>query len=218
MLRPANVLVLDEPTNDLDLATLDVLRGRADQLRRRGAAGDPRPLLPGSGGHRDPGLSHHARRAGPAGRLRRPGAVGGLARQPGRRPRAARATPSRRPPSRPGKRKKLGFKDQRDWEAIEGRIAAAEAAPGGAGGRVRPPGGGGRRRPPGRAARRRSSGSAPTIDAPLRPLGRAGGAGDRRLGVTGAATVCFSAPARASRRPRCAACSRFCGGGRGQVA
>jgi ATP-binding cassette subfamily F protein uup len=25
MLRPANVLVLDEPTNDLDLATLDVL-------------------------------------------------------------------------------------------------------------------------------------------------------------------------------------------------
>ena len=63
MLRPANLLVLDEPTNDLDLATLDRAAGRADRLRRGGAAGDPRSVLPRSGGQRDPRLPHHARRS-----------------------------------------------------------------------------------------------------------------------------------------------------------
>jgi ATP-binding cassette subfamily F protein uup len=33
MLRPANVLVLDEPTNDLDMATLDVLREVLDEFQ-----------------------------------------------------------------------------------------------------------------------------------------------------------------------------------------
>jgi ATPase subunit of ABC transporter with duplicated ATPase domains len=37
--RPSNLLVLDEPTNDLDLETLDLLQERG--VSRHGAAGQP---------------------------------------------------------------------------------------------------------------------------------------------------------------------------------
>jgi ATP-binding cassette subfamily F protein uup len=43
--RPANLLVLDEPTNDLDMETLDLLAGTGLGFCRHGAPGQPRPRL-----------------------------------------------------------------------------------------------------------------------------------------------------------------------------
>ena len=43
--RPSNLLVLDEPTNDLDLETLDLLQEKLAEYRRHGAARQPRPRL-----------------------------------------------------------------------------------------------------------------------------------------------------------------------------
>ena len=60
MLREAQVLVLDEPTNDLDLADAGRARRVADRLRRRRPAGDARSLLPRSGRHHDPRLRTRA--------------------------------------------------------------------------------------------------------------------------------------------------------------
>jgi ATP-binding cassette subfamily F protein uup len=125
MLRPANLLVLDEPTNDLDLATLDLLQDALvgfdgavllvthdryflDQVASEILAF---PTTPGQQGQLAgfTGLAQweqwHASQVPP--------------RPEGDR--SAGAKPA-------GKRKKLGFKDQREWEGIEGRIAAAEAA------------------------------------------------------------------------------------------
>ena len=47
--KPSNLLVLDEPTNDLDLETLDLLEETAGRLSRHRAAGQPRPRLPRPG-------------------------------------------------------------------------------------------------------------------------------------------------------------------------
>jgi ABC transport system ATP-binding/permease protein len=124
MLRPANLLVLDEPTNDLDLATLDVLQDALvgfngavllvthdryflDQVASEILAF---PTTPSQQGQlvSFAGLAQweawHVNQVPP-----RPEAE-----------RSAAAKPA-------SKRKKLGFKDQRDWQAIEGRIADAEA-------------------------------------------------------------------------------------------
>ncbi len=131
MLRPANVLVLDEPTNDLDLATLDVLeesllgfdgavllvthdRYFLDRVTTRLLAF---AVAPGEEGTVVPlvGLAQweawHARQAqavacGAAEAARKPVAGGSAARQP---------------------RRKLSYLDQRDFDTIEARIAAAEA-------------------------------------------------------------------------------------------
>ena len=104
--KPANVVVLDEPTNDLDAETLELLEDAAGRVRRDGAAGQPRPGVPEQRGHQHaglrgrpgPGVRRRLRRlaaaasAGPA--ARRPGAGQGRpprgARQPGRRQRSAR--------------------------------------------------------------------------------------------------------------------------------
>jgi len=136
MLQPANVLVLDEPTNDLDLPTLTVLedalagfdgavllvthdRYFLDQVTtqilafhtRAGEEGQVTPLV---------GLAQweqwYAQQA-PArgtGKGKAPQTGGGAAAGDG----AAGA---------PGKRKKLAFKDQQDWNTVEGRILEAEA-------------------------------------------------------------------------------------------
>jgi ATP-binding cassette subfamily F protein uup len=131
MLRPANLLILDEPTNDLDLATLDVLadalasfdgavllvthdRFFMDQATTQMLAFHTRPGEEG----RLTSLSGLAqweewhttqaparRRAGGTGG----GLTGGTAAAP------------------PPKRKKLGFKDQRDLDTIQARIEEAEA-------------------------------------------------------------------------------------------
>ena len=45
--RPANVLVLDEPTNDLDIETLELLEAAARRVSRHAAHRQPRPAFPG---------------------------------------------------------------------------------------------------------------------------------------------------------------------------
>jgi ATP-binding cassette subfamily F protein uup len=43
--QPSNLLALDEPTNDLDMETLDLLGRNADELQRHRTAHQPRPRL-----------------------------------------------------------------------------------------------------------------------------------------------------------------------------
>jgi ATP-binding cassette subfamily F protein uup len=52
---PANVLVLDEPTNDLDIDTLELLEELLHRLPRHGLPGQPRPALPRQRRHLHPG-------------------------------------------------------------------------------------------------------------------------------------------------------------------
>ncbi len=61
MLQPADLLILDEPTNDLDIATLEVLEESLMELHRRPGAGDPRPLSPGERLHRGAGPGRQGR-------------------------------------------------------------------------------------------------------------------------------------------------------------
>jgi ABC transport system ATP-binding/permease protein len=127
MLRPAHVLVLDEPTNDLDLATLTVLeealtsfdgavllvthdRYFLDQVATRI-------------------LAFHTR-ADERGRV---SAFSGLDQwelwypsQASNRERAASFGPSAGAAQSGGRKRKLGFREQREWEAIEGLITRAE--------------------------------------------------------------------------------------------
>jgi ATP-binding cassette subfamily F protein uup len=128
MLLPADVLVLDEPTNDLDLPTLQVLedalssfdgavllvthdRYFLDQVATQILAFHTKP---GEEGQVTAlvGLSQwdawHATQAAPRATK--------AARDAGGRSTAA------------SKKAKLTFKDQRDWDTIEARISAAEAA------------------------------------------------------------------------------------------
>ncbi len=127
MLQPANVLVLDEPTNDLDLQTLAVLedalttfegavllvthdRYFLDQVTTHILAFHTRP---GEEGRVTPmvGLAQweawHKSQTPIRGTQRKSG--------DGSETRAASAKP-----------KKLSFKDQQDWNAMEARILAAE--------------------------------------------------------------------------------------------
>ena len=127
MLRPANVLVLDEPTNDLDLATLDVLedtlvnfdgavllvshdRYFLDRTTTSLLAFSDRP---GADVTRLVGLSqweawYAAEREGLASAAER------------ERPASARTQAG-------ASKRKLSYKDQRDFDTIEARIAEAEA-------------------------------------------------------------------------------------------
>jgi ABC transport system ATP-binding/permease protein len=130
MLEPADVLVLDEPTNDLDLPTLGVLEDALTSF-------DGAVLL----------VTHDryfldqvatqilafSTRAGEEGRVT---ALAGLAQweswyaaQAPSRParKEADAAALRQAPAAPVKRKKLSFNDQRDYDTIEARIGGAEA-------------------------------------------------------------------------------------------
>ncbi|HEY8926563.1 MAG TPA: ABC-F family ATP-binding cassette domain-containing protein, partial [Polyangia bacterium] len=139
MLRPANLLVLDEPTNDLDLATLDVLadalasfdgavllvthdRFFLDQATTQMLAFPSWPSPNGGDGRLTmlSGLGQweawHATQSPPKRRTTSPRAEG----NDGAKDSAATASA----PSRP---RKLSYKDQRDFDTIEARIEAAEA-------------------------------------------------------------------------------------------
>jgi ATP-binding cassette subfamily F protein uup len=128
MLRPASILVLDEPTNDLDLATLDVLQDALTSF-------DGAVLLVTHDRYfldqvATQILGFHVK-PGEEGRVT---SFVGLAQwEEWYRDQTAVARPSRTPgpaagaPAAPAPRKKLSYQLQREWDAIEGRIAEAEA-------------------------------------------------------------------------------------------
>ncbi len=138
MLRPAQLLVLDEPTNDLDMATLAVLeesligfpgavllvshdRYFLDQVATTILAfendGDDGA---GGGGSEAAGVVPFASLAQwEAWRAERRVAVARAAR--------AATQPSSSPGAAPAKRR-LGYKEQREYDTIEADIAAAETA------------------------------------------------------------------------------------------
>jgi ATP-binding cassette subfamily F protein uup len=127
MLEPADLLLLDEPTNDLDIPTLEVLeesllqfpgalvlvthdRYLLDRVSTRILA------LDGEGGavpYADYDQWEAARRATPVG-SRRSGKVD-------------RPAPSTRPSEAATRPRKLGYRDQREWDEMEALILAAEA-------------------------------------------------------------------------------------------
>jgi ATP-binding cassette subfamily F protein uup len=126
MLQPANVLVLDEPTNDLDLATLDVLE---DALK----SFDGAVLLVTHDRYfldqvTTQILAFHTR-PGEEGQLT---SLAGLAQWEAwhaTQTTTERASRGAEPSAAAGaaaKPRKLSFKEQRDWETIEGRIQEAE--------------------------------------------------------------------------------------------
>jgi ATP-binding cassette subfamily F protein uup len=125
MLRPAQVLVLDEPTNDLDLATLNVLEEALQSF-------DGAVLLVSHDRYfldqvATQILAFHTK-PGEEGRV---SSFAGLAQWEAWRPTqsAPRPTARSREPGSDGApaKKKLSYKDQRDWDTMEARIGAAEA-------------------------------------------------------------------------------------------
>ena len=131
--RPANLLVLDEPTNDLDMETLDLLQELVVGLCRHGAPGQPRPRFPRP--HRD--QRDRAGRRRPLDRIcRRLFRHAGAARRPqARRAQGAGARGVRRTGGSAGKaagrarsgrrRKKLSYKQKFALESLPKKMEAA---------------------------------------------------------------------------------------------
>ncbi|MDP1983500.1 MAG: ATP-binding cassette domain-containing protein [Sulfuritalea sp.] len=142
--RPANVLVLDEPTNDLDIETLELLeallqdysgtvflvshdRAFLDNVVTQTIASE------GGGQWKEyvGGYSDWLRQR-PAGGAARFDATGGPDAKPGSRvpggTQSAGAGETAKP--KPAERKKLSFKEQRELEQLPDRIAALEAEQG----------------------------------------------------------------------------------------
>ncbi len=128
MLRPASVLVLDEPTNDLDLQTLTILEDALTSF-------DGAVLLV----THDRYFLHHVAtqilgfhvKPGEEGRVT---SFAGLAQweewhrgQTAPVARAARAAEPASPAPAPSPRKKLSYRLQREWDGMEARIGEAEA-------------------------------------------------------------------------------------------
>jgi ATP-binding cassette subfamily F protein uup len=125
MLRPADVLFLDEPTNDLDIPAVEVLEGSLEEFP--GAVvlvSHDRDLmdrlctaavgLDGRGGAAIYGSVGQWLAA-----YETPAAEGGERGEEARRAPRARAAPPK---------KKLSFREQQEWDGMEAAIAAAEEA------------------------------------------------------------------------------------------
>ncbi len=134
--RPANVLVLDEPTNDLGHRDARVAGIPAAGLRRHRAAGEPRPRLPQQRGHANHRQRRRRRLARLRGRLRRmagpaPRAGGRPAerrsqdRYPARRAAAPRRTRPRAPSLRA--RQRLSSWEERELNELPDALAGIEA-------------------------------------------------------------------------------------------
>ncbi len=131
MLRPADLLILDEPTNDLDLSTLEVLEESLSDFPGAlllvthdrmllDAVSTQVLALDGAGGA---GLYADLAQALAASRDSR---GGGAAPRPetrggGTAPRPAAPAPAEKP-------KRLSYLEQREWAGMEARILAAEDA------------------------------------------------------------------------------------------
>jgi ATP-binding cassette subfamily F protein uup len=163
--RPANVLVMDEPTNDLDIETLELLEeliadfpgtvllvshdrvfldnivtstlafegegrvveyvgGWEDYLRQKEQR--PRPER----GAKSPRENEHSLEP-PLSAKARSGSRGGGASRPGEKPGPASADKSRQDASRTpragGQKRKVSFKEQREFESLPAQIEAFEA-------------------------------------------------------------------------------------------
>ncbi len=129
MLRPADLLVLDEPTNDLDIPTLDVLEEALlefagavalvthDRFLLDRVATEILALDGEGGAERYADVSQWLearRRAEREERTRRVERTDG-------------GSPASPPPARPG-RKKLSYREQREWEGMEEAVLVAETA------------------------------------------------------------------------------------------
>ena len=129
MLKPANVLVLDEPTNDLDLATLAVLEECLEEFE--GAVllvshdryfidqVSERLLAPAGGGrwHFYEGLAQwETARRNPQALTPAPVAALGT----------ASSAESVSPVGQPARKRKLSYKEQREFDGMEAAIHAAE--------------------------------------------------------------------------------------------
>jgi ATP-binding cassette subfamily F protein uup len=132
MLRPADVLILDEPTNDLDLDTLEALEESLLEfpgalvlvthdrfLFDRVAASVL--ALDGEGGAE--AFADHAQ--WDAARRRRASAE--RAERSAREEQARRPEPAGDAAPRPAGPRKLSYHEQREWDAMEERILAAES-------------------------------------------------------------------------------------------
>ena len=121
--RPSNLLVLDEPTNDLDLETLDLLQEViADYDGTVLIVSHDRDFL-----DRTVTVTLGLDGSGQVDAV-----VGGYEdweRQRRRRPEPKKAAPTRAaPPPPPQPRVKLSYKDQRDYDQLPARIEALDAA------------------------------------------------------------------------------------------
>jgi ATP-binding cassette subfamily F protein uup len=129
--RPANVLVLDEPTNDLDIDTLELLEDLLQDYEGTVfLVSHDRMFLDnvvtsivafeGDGRWREyeGGVQDWLDQS------RRAQALSGAAAAP--KPESGKSATATAAPSAPTARKKLGFKEQRELEALPGRIEALE--------------------------------------------------------------------------------------------
>jgi ATP-binding cassette subfamily F protein uup len=116
MLQPADLLVMDEPTNDLDIPTLDVLE--ESLLEFPGAlvlVTHDRYLL-------DRVSTQILALDGRGGA----GYFADFAQWEDERPVAAAPTPKATPPPPPARAKRLSYLEQREWDAMEATLLAAE--------------------------------------------------------------------------------------------
>jgi ATP-binding cassette subfamily F protein uup len=130
MLQPADIMVLDEPTNDLDFETLDVLQSAltdfpgavllvshdryfVDQVATQILAF-----------HTSPEERGRTTMFADLSQWQRWHATQRTAADAGANKRAAEAASARSPEA--AKPKKLSYKDQRDWDTLEARILTAE--------------------------------------------------------------------------------------------
>ena len=121
MLREAQILVLDEPTNDLDLATLAVLEESLTGF-------DGAVLLVTHDRYFLDQVATTILGFAPDGQVVPFASVGQWETWRAEREAAARPAPAQAAPSKPAApRRKLSYKEQREFDGIEAAIAAAEA-------------------------------------------------------------------------------------------
>ena len=126
--QPSNLLVMDEPTNDLDVETLELLEEILGEYPGHLAAGQPRPRLPRPGRDLDPGDG----RRGPRGRIRRRlqrlgAAAAESAQSRPWRLRTAIRRGCRGAAPRTRARRRLGQKEARELEQLPARLERIEA-------------------------------------------------------------------------------------------